>query len=65
LRSYLSGEWNLRLRLFTRGKVPENYLQDYALVIEIIDTENGTNVYDDIKNEYGGIYKRIELKVAV
>lgn len=64
-RSYLSGEWNLRLRLFTRGKVHENYLQDYAVVIEIIDTENGTNVYDDIKNEYGGIYKRIELKVAV
>jgi hypothetical protein len=45
--------------------LPDDYLQDYSVVIEIIDTENGTNVYQDIKDEFEGLYKRIELKVAV
>jgi len=64
-RSYFTGEWSLRLRLYTRGNLPANYLQDYSVVIEIIDTGNGTDVYSDIKNEFGELYKKIEIKIAV
>jgi len=64
-RAYLTGEWDLRLRLYTRGNLSLDYKQDYSVVIEIIDTEKGTNVYNDIVNEYGDLYKRIELKIAI
>jgi hypothetical protein len=63
-RAYLAGDWDLRLRLYTRGNVPEEYKQDYSVVIEIIDTENHTNVYSDIQGQFGSIYKRIEIRIA-
>ena len=63
-RSYLTGKWDLRLRLYTRGKVDEKYLQDYAVVIELIDENNSTNVYDDILAQFADIYKKIQLKEA-
>ncbi len=63
-RSFLCGEWDLRLRLYTRGSIEEDYLQDYSVVIEIIDLENGTDVYSDIENEYGDIYKKIKITLA-
>ncbi len=63
-RSYLCGEWDLRLRLYTRGNVSEDYRQDYSVVIEIIDLESGTSVYDDIEKEFGSIYERIKIKLA-
>ncbi len=63
-RGYLTGEWDLRLRLYTRGNVNEDYMQDYAVVIEIIDDENGTNVYNDIISEYSEIYKKIKIRIA-
>ena len=63
-RSYLCGEWDLRLRLYTRGNISEDYLQDYSVVIEIIDLESGTSVYDDIEKEFGSIYERIKIKLA-
>ena len=63
-RSFLHGQWELRLRLYTRGKTLPEYLQDYAVVIEIIDDNNKTNVYNDILKEFKDIYKRIEIKIA-
>jgi hypothetical protein len=63
-RSYLCGEWDLRLRLYTRGNVSKDYLQDYSVVIEIIDLESGTSVYDDIEKEFGSIYERIKIQLA-
>jgi hypothetical protein len=63
-RGYLTGAWDLRLRLYTRGKIEGDYLQDYAVVIEIIDEENGTNVYNDILTQYSEIYKKIEIRIA-
>ncbi|MCA6445017.1 MAG: S8 family peptidase [Bacteroidetes bacterium] len=63
-RSYLHGEWELRLRLYTRGKTIATYMQDFAVVIEIIDENNKTNVYNDILNEFKEIYKRIEIRIA-
>jgi len=63
-RSYLAGDWDLRLRLYTRGNVTEDYRQDYSVVIEVVDAENHANVYSDIQNEFGDIYKRIEIRIA-
>lgn len=63
-RSYFTGEWELRLRLYTRGNVEESYLQDYSVVIEIIDLKESTDVYSDILNEFSSIYKSIKIKVA-
>ncbi|UII81076.1 S8 family peptidase [Flagellimonas sp. CMM7] len=63
-RSYSSGYWELRLRLYTRGKVSDSYKQDYSAVIEIIDENKKTDVYADIANEFSEIYKKIEVIVA-
>jgi len=63
-RSYLTGVWDLRLRLYTRGNINESYLQDYAVVIEIIDENESTNVYNDILEQYSGIYKKIKITIA-
>jgi len=63
-RSYLVGLWDLRLRLYTRGNLNEDYKQDYSVVIEIIDEKCNKNVYQDILNEFGKIYKRIEINIA-
>jgi hypothetical protein len=63
-RSYLTGEWELRLRLYTRGSLSEDYKQNYAVVIEIIDTTSSTLVYQDIQKEFGGVYKPILLRLA-
>jgi hypothetical protein len=63
-RSYLHGQWDLRLRLYTRGKTLPTYLQDFAAVIEIIDDNDKTDVYNDILNEFKEIYKQIEIRIA-
>lgn len=63
-RSYLSGFWEIRLRLFVRGTIPANYLQDFAIVIEVIDAKNRTSVYDDVLQEYGYTYTPIILRIA-
>lgn len=63
--SYLTGEWFLRLRLYTRGNnINENYKQNYAVVIEIMDEESNTPVYNDILTEFKGIYQKIIVKLA-
>ena len=63
-RSYLAGEWELRLRLMTRGNLPDEFVQNYAVVVEVLDTNNSTNVYFDIHNEFSGIYIPITLHRA-
>jgi|26BtaG_2_1085354.scaffolds.fasta_scaffold00262_16 hypothetical protein len=63
-RSYLSGLWELRLRLYTRGKVKDDYLQDYSVVIEIIDENQKTDVYNDVSSQFSDIYKKIEVTIA-
>ncbi len=63
-RKYLCGDWELKLHLYTRGNLPTNYKQSYAVVIEIIDSLGGTDVYNDILAEYGNIYSAIVLNIA-
>ena len=55
-RSYLTGEWDLRLRLYTRGKVDNKYEQDYSAVIEVIDEKGNIDVYDEIVQFFGDKY---------
>jgi hypothetical protein len=64
IRSYLTGEWDLRLRLYTRGKVDETYEQDYSAVIEVIDEKGNVDVYNEIVAHFGDKYIPIELIVA-
>ena len=63
-RSYLTGSWELRLRLYTRGNVNEKYLQDFAVVIELIDENKMTNICNDIIAQFADIYKKVQLKEA-
>lgn len=63
-RSYFTGKWELKLRLYCRGKLPNNYLQDYAVVIEIIDENNSTDTYSNIKNQFSSIYTTIKIRTA-
>ncbi|CAD0008163.1 S8 family peptidase [Flavobacterium salmonis] len=63
-RSYLVGQWDLRLRLYTRGNIEDDYKQDYSVVIEIIDDKSNTDVYKDVVSEFGKIYKPIKINVA-
>lgn len=63
-RAYLTGEWDLRLRLYTRGLLDEKYTQDYSAVIEIIDENNITNVYDDILAKNADKYLKFEINIA-
>lgn len=63
-RSYSAGFWELKLRLYTRGKVKDNYLQDYSVVIEIIDDNKKTDVYADVESEFSDIYKKIKITIA-
>jgi hypothetical protein len=63
-RSYLVGKWDLRLRLFTRGVINENYTQDFAIVIELIDENGLTKVYSDIMEEFSNLYKKILIRIA-
>ncbi len=59
-RSFLTGAWDVRLRMFTRGDISPTYKQDYALIVEIIDEKKATDVYEDIREEYGNVYKNIQ-----
>ncbi|WP_426476006.1 S8 family peptidase [Chryseobacterium sp. CBSDS_008] len=50
-RNFIDGEWEVALRLYTRGIIDPNYTQSYAIVIEVIDVTGKINVYDEIKND--------------
>lgn len=50
-RGYASGEWELRLRLLTRGDLPDNFLQKFSVVIELIDEAGEVDVRSSIPTE--------------
>jgi len=64
-RGFVSGAWEIRLRLYTRGKILGDYLQDYAVVIELIDDLKNINVYEEIEKEFSNIYSKIEVSSGV
>jgi hypothetical protein len=60
--SYILKSSLIAARLMTRGNLPDTFEQDFALVIEIIDVNGHTNVYQDIIAEYNGLYLPLKLR---
>ncbi|MHB1169678.1 MAG: S8 family serine peptidase, partial [Longimicrobiales bacterium] len=63
-RGYSSGEWEMRLRLMTRGDLPEDYTQSFALVLEVSDDGGSVDVRDAITSENAGLYVPVALQIA-
>ena len=61
-RGFSCGYWELRLRLFTRGTLTNKYLQDFAVIIEVIDSNNKVDVYEETVNEFGNKYGVVRSK---
>jgi hypothetical protein len=63
-RSYSSGDWELSLRLLTRGTLPPGFAQEYAVIIEVIDTTGRAPVVNDVLAERPGVYTALPLRAA-
>lgn len=61
---YDSGEWELRLRLMTRGMLPPGFVQRVAVVLEVVDTSGRADVRESVLTEFPGIYVPVRLRVA-
>jgi hypothetical protein len=64
-RGFSAGYWELRLRLFTRGTLNDKYSQDFAVIIEIIDSNSKVDVYKETLNEFGSKYEIVKSKGKV
>ncbi|MHB8077574.1 S8 family peptidase [Desulfosporosinus fructosivorans] len=56
VRNFVPGEWEAKVRLMTRGDLPEDFKQDFALILEVVDCTGTASVYSDIISSYGKIY---------
>lgn len=63
-RGYASGEWELRLRLMTRGDLPDGFLQSLSVVIEVLDSTGTVDVREEVMRERPGIYAAVALRLA-
>ena len=63
-RSYGAGEWELRLRLMTRGNLPHDFVQSLSAVIEVSDASGKVDVRAATLKEYPGVYSPVILKIA-
>lgn len=61
---YAAGEWELRLRLMTRGDMPEDFEQQFAVVIEVIDSADVVDVRSAVEGEAPGRYAAVALRIA-
>lgn len=61
---YQPGEWEVRLRLMTRGDVPDDFEQTYSLIVEVVDGLSERDVRSDILAEAGGTYASVILRTA-
>jgi hypothetical protein len=57
-RGYRSGLWELRLRAWTRG-LPDDHMQDYAVVIELIDDSATVDLWAETEAEAGAVFRQI------
>jgi hypothetical protein len=62
-RGYAAGDWELRLRLMTRGDLPNDFAQSFSVVIEVLDDGKRVNVHDAIVAEVQS-YAPIALRIA-
>lgn len=63
-RGFISGEWELRLKLLTRGTVPKTYKQKYAVIIEVLDPNSKLLVHDSVLSEFSSTYKPEKMQSA-
>lgn len=63
-RSFAAGQWELKIRLMTRGSLPSNFAQSYAAIIEVVDATGQHDVREDILREMGGQFVPISLQLA-
>jgi hypothetical protein len=63
-RSYATGTWEVRTRLMTRGDLDDDFAQDYALVVEVIDLSGQHDIHDEINSQYGAAYASPGRRVA-
>lgn len=55
-RKFSSGEWEIRLRLNTRGSLEDDYKQTFAIIVECIDETNSINIHTEFMSDYAGHY---------
>lgn len=65
VRNFVPGEWEAKVRLMTRGNLPEDFEQDFALVLEVVDCNGVAPVYCDIIDSHGNIYIPVKLSKKV
>ncbi|NBJ15221.1 MAG: S8 family peptidase [Dehalobacter sp. 4CP] len=63
-RNYCAGEWEARVRLLTRGDLPEDFQQDYVIIIQVIDANGLVDVYSDVLRSYSSIYLTVRIREA-
>lgn len=63
-KGYAAGEWELRLRLITRGELPDGFAQTLAVVIEVLDDSGTVDVRTAIVEETPGLYVPVHLRIA-
>lgn len=56
-RNIAGGLWSVQLRLSHRWEVPEEYEQDFALLISVEDPQDRLDLYSEIFNEVGTRYQ--------
>ncbi|MFJ6413877.1 S8 family peptidase [Terribacillus saccharophilus] len=56
-RNFAGGLWSIRLRLSHRWEVPDEYEQDFAVLISVEDPQDTVDVYDELLNEVGVRYE--------
>lgn len=62
-RGYAAGDWELRLRLMTRGGLADDFAQTLSVVIEVVDEAGLVDVRQAIINEVG-VYTPVVLRIA-
>jgi hypothetical protein len=56
-RNFAGGLWNLQLRMSSRWDVPDEYEQDFAVIISVEDPHNKLDVYGEIMSEVGAKFE--------
>ena len=62
-RAYATGDWEIRLRLFTRD-LPDDHQQAYSAVIEVIDDSGTVDVLSNVLASGGSRYRSIVAGAA-
>ncbi len=60
---YAAGEWELRLRLMTRGDLAADFAQSFSVVIEVVDEGERVDVRDAVVREVQS-YAPVQLRIA-